>query len=87
MTLVAPALRYSTAEELEQPGFDPLKANDSSFDFAQRMGHTEPHGTYGPITIASAREGQNEIDAVNNINWETPLLYRWLRRPHHHGRR
>jgi hypothetical protein len=34
MTLVAPALQYSTAEELEQPGFDPLKANDS-FDFAQ----------------------------------------------------
>jgi hypothetical protein len=27
MTLVAPALQYSTAKELEQPGFDPLKAN------------------------------------------------------------
>jgi hypothetical protein len=42
MTLVAPTLQYSTAEELERPGFDPLKANDSSFDFAQLMGHIDP---------------------------------------------
>ena len=69
MTFVAPALQYSTAEELELPGFDPLKANDSSFDFGQRMGHIDPYGTYDPITIAPARERQNEIDAVNNINW------------------
>jgi hypothetical protein len=47
MTLVAPALQYSTAEELEQPGFDPLKANDS-FDFTRRMGHIDPYGTYRP---------------------------------------
>ena len=31
--LATQALQRSTAEELEQPGFDLPKANDSSFDF------------------------------------------------------
>jgi hypothetical protein len=43
---VAQALQYSTAEGPEQLGFDPLKANDSSFDFATLMGHNDP---YGPL--------------------------------------
>ena len=39
---VAQALQHSTVEELEQPGFDPLKEHDSAFDFAPLMGHIDP---------------------------------------------
>ena len=45
---VAQALQRSTVGELEQPGFDPLKEHDSSFDFASLMGHIDPYGTYWP---------------------------------------
>jgi len=45
---VVQGLQCSTEEGPEQPEFDPLKANDSSFDFAIIMGHKGPYGTTSP---------------------------------------
>jgi len=55
---VAQAPQYSTAEGLEQPGFDRLKVNHSSFDFATLMGHKVPYGTIGPRPAIFAEERQ-----------------------------
>ena len=66
--LLGQAARRSTVKELERRGFDPLKANDSSFDSVSHMGSYDPYGTYIPAAIILAEERQYETDDVNNID-------------------